>query len=151
MKSKKLQQRKLHRYVYSFDFTGVVIGIIFACLSFGPSLLPRAWFMQAVICGVTFVIGYGIGVFMSYIAKQFNVQVACSTIKNIKKVIFVILAIAYLISMWLGYIWQKDSHTLVGIEAPPSYSMIGITLLAIVFLCGLCVSLERYLDGSVRK
>src|SRR5262249_18998780 len=36
--------------------------LIFACLSFTPSLLPRGGLLQGVVCGITAAIGYGLGV-----------------------------------------------------------------------------------------
>ncbi|MGG2476252.1 alpha/beta-hydrolase N-terminal domain-containing protein, partial [Rhizobium sp. BR5] len=42
--------------------TGIVFGTILFCASLTPSLLPRTWLMQGVLCGFSFAIGYLIGV-----------------------------------------------------------------------------------------
>src|ERR1700761_5931923 len=46
-------------------------GLIFACLSFTPSLLPRGGLIQGTICGITAAIGYGLGVLAASIWRAF--------------------------------------------------------------------------------
>ena len=125
---------RLHGYAGSYNYLGVIVGVVFVLLSFGPSLLPRAWFMQAVISGVVFVIGYGFGVFVSYIIRQFNIKQSPNYVNSIKKVTYAVLAISYLVALYLGFIWQENSHELVGIRTPASYSVIGITILSIIII-----------------
>jgi uncharacterized membrane protein len=43
-------------------FIGVVFGALFFCLSLTPSLLPRDWLFQGLICGINAAFGYGLGV-----------------------------------------------------------------------------------------
>lgn len=129
-KTTKAKTNKIKNYLESYNFSGVVVGVLFVCLGFGPSLLPRAWFMQAVISGVLFVIGYGIGVFISYLIRQFNVKQSPKYVETLKKVTYIVLGIGYIVALWLGFMWQEDSHRLVNIDTPPSYSVIGITLLS---------------------
>ena len=42
--------------------------IVFACLSFTPSLLPRTGIIQGIVWGITAAIGYGVGVLPPYLA-----------------------------------------------------------------------------------
>jgi uncharacterized membrane protein len=49
---------------------GLAGALAFYCLSLTPSLLPRAWFMQAVMSGITMAIGYGIGSFIGWLARS---------------------------------------------------------------------------------
>jgi uncharacterized membrane protein len=44
------------------DFVGVAFATLFFCLSLTPSLLPRDWMFQGLICGINATIGYGLGV-----------------------------------------------------------------------------------------
>lgn len=43
------------------DLTAVCFGTVFFWLSLTPSLVPRPWFLQGVVGGITAAIGYGIG------------------------------------------------------------------------------------------
>src|SRR5215469_17880203 len=45
--------------------------LIFACLSFTPSLLPRGGLLQGVIAGITAAIGYGLGVLAASVWRAF--------------------------------------------------------------------------------
>src|SRR5215472_14991837 len=45
--------------------------LIFACLSFTPSLLPRGGLIQGVVCGITAALGYGLGVWAASIWRAF--------------------------------------------------------------------------------
>src|SRR5215471_7149637 len=45
--------------------------LIFASLSFAPSLLPRGGLLQGVITGITAAIGYGLGVWAASIWRAF--------------------------------------------------------------------------------
>ena len=49
--------------------TGAVTALVFWWLSLVPSQLPRSWWMQAVISGVTAAIGYGLGTFAGWLAR----------------------------------------------------------------------------------
>jgi len=123
-KKKVTKKGTLKSYIHSYNFTGVLTGMLFVYLSFGPSLLPRAWFMQAVISAVLFVFGYGIGVFISYIVRQFTfTEPSADAKRKIKTVAVVVFALAYVIASWLGYIWQQNSHQLMNIDTPASYSI----------------------------
>ena len=45
--------------------------LIFGCLSFTPSLLPRTGVIQGVLCGITAAVGYGLGVAVAWIWRAF--------------------------------------------------------------------------------
>ena len=45
-----------------YTLPGSWTALIFACLSFTPSLLPRSGIIQGLVCGITAAIGYGLGV-----------------------------------------------------------------------------------------
>ena len=45
--------------------------LIFSCLSFTPSLLPRGGLTQGVVWGITAAIGYGLGVVAAWIWRAF--------------------------------------------------------------------------------
>src|SRR5690242_12690309 len=46
-----------------YTLPGLWFALLFTCLSFTPSLLPRSGLVQGLICGVNAAIGYGLGVF----------------------------------------------------------------------------------------
>jgi uncharacterized membrane protein len=50
-----------------WDFGGIAMGLVFFCLSYTPSLLPRGYVAQGVAAGLSFATGYGLGVALSYL------------------------------------------------------------------------------------
>src|SRR4051794_15831355 len=40
---------------------GSAFAVLFFCASLTPSLLPRAWYLQGIVSGLTAAIGYGAG------------------------------------------------------------------------------------------
>jgi uncharacterized membrane protein len=56
-----MRLRRTRRYLGRFSLAGLTAALICFCLSLTPSLIPRAWLLQAVVSGLTAVIGYAIG------------------------------------------------------------------------------------------
>ncbi|MBW1602810.1 alpha/beta hydrolase [Streptomyces sp. JJ66] len=50
------------------DLTATAVATVFFWLSLTPSLVPRPWYLQGVIGGITAAIGYGIGCLLSWAA-----------------------------------------------------------------------------------
>jgi uncharacterized membrane protein len=46
-----------------YTLPGLCFALLFTCLSFTPSLLPRSGLVQGLVCGINAAIGYGLGVF----------------------------------------------------------------------------------------
>jgi uncharacterized membrane protein len=63
------------RWLRRFSATGLVLALLWFCLSFTPSLIPRAWYYQAVISGVSAVGGYGVGAFVEWFAVKVGLRV----------------------------------------------------------------------------
>lgn len=63
----KLLKQWVGRLFAGLSATGIVFGTILFCASLTPSLLPRTWLMQGVLCGFSFAIGYLIGVALTAI------------------------------------------------------------------------------------
>jgi uncharacterized membrane protein len=50
---------RLSRYWKSFSFVGLVFATLFFAASVTPSLVPRNYFFQGLLCGLALTIGYG--------------------------------------------------------------------------------------------
>src|SRR6185369_9176106 len=51
------------------DPTGLIVSVLFVCLSLTPSLLPRTWLAQGVISGLLGSIGYALGVLAAWLVR----------------------------------------------------------------------------------
>lgn len=71
MKQIRLQRTPVVRRLPGWGGTvGAVTGY---CLSLTPSLLPRAWWLQAIAAGVSAAVGYGIGALIQWLARYAGV------------------------------------------------------------------------------
>ncbi len=50
------------RLVRGLSLVGVLVGTVFFAVSLSPSLLPRPFAVQGILSGVSFALGYGLGV-----------------------------------------------------------------------------------------
>lgn len=129
------KKSKIKGYLNSYSFGGIIGGVLLMAFGFGPSLLPRGWVMQALISGVLFSIGYGLGALTSHIVRMFNDKEPSKKNKaKYKNYTYMALAVIYTIALTLGYIWQKDSYSLIGLPQDPSYSIFGITILTVLVI-----------------
>ena len=91
--------------------TGFAAGAVFYCFSLTPSLLPRAWFLQGVVSGITAAMGYAAGALVpsrvwSRRAARIGWRVA-PAVAVAGGTVFVLL----------GTRWQKDLRRRLGMEA----------------------------------
>jgi len=53
------ENNRRHLSVFGLDFVGLVVALLFFAWSLSPSLIPREWYFQGLISGVTGIVGYG--------------------------------------------------------------------------------------------
>jgi uncharacterized membrane protein len=90
-------------------------GLIFACLSFTPSLLPRGGLIQGVICGITAAIGYGLGVLAAAIWRAFADREPRRPRRWAWPVFFITGAVLFAASFGLAQYWQHEIRKLMGV------------------------------------
>lgn len=62
------------QFIGSFSVLGLILGLVFFCISLTPSLLPRNFVVQGVLSGVVFSAGYIIGRFVHWLLKFMEVK-----------------------------------------------------------------------------
>jgi uncharacterized membrane protein len=90
-------------------------GLIFACLSFTPSLLPRGGLIQGVICGITAAIGYGLGVLAAAIWRAFPDRPPRRPRRWAWITFFICAPILFAAAFGLGQYWQYEIRKLMGV------------------------------------
>jgi uncharacterized membrane protein len=89
--------------------------IIFGCLSFTPSLLPRGGVIQGVICGITAAIGYGLGVWAASIWRAFADRGPRPARHWAWLTFFIAAPVLFAVSFGLGQYWQYQIRGLMGV------------------------------------
>ncbi|HEU5000735.1 MAG TPA: alpha/beta-hydrolase family protein [Lapillicoccus sp.] len=123
--------------------------LVFACLSFTPSLLPRDGLLQGVVCGVTAAIGYGLGVLVASIWRAFADRGPRTPRRGAWRLFVIIGLVLFAVSFALGQYWQSQIRALMEITDYNVPLAIASPLIAAV-LFALLILVGRGLRGLYR-
>jgi uncharacterized membrane protein len=136
-------------------FSGVVVGALFFCLSLTPSLLPRSWMFQGLICGINGAIGYGLGVMIGKAVYRLvlrNVRwwpPSPRALFWLKAAVVVISPTACVLMLIPAAAWQRQVSALMGIEGPATATYLRTLILSVV-VAALLVSATRVIIDAIR-
>jgi uncharacterized membrane protein len=103
---------------FRYTLPGAWVALIFACVSFTPSLLPRAAVVQGVVCGITGAIGYGLGVWGASIWRAFADRGPREPRRGAWRAFIITAVIALAASFALGQRWQAQIRDLMDAPTP---------------------------------
>lgn len=109
--------------------------LVFACLSFTPSLLPRGGILQGMICGITAAIGYGAGILAAYIWRVFADRPARPPRRGSWRAFVVTAAVLFTCSFLIGQYWQHEIRALMGIDDNDIVFVVLSPLVAATMFC----------------
>ena len=66
----RVRPRRRRRW-FRYTLPGAGGALLFTCLAFTPSLLPRGPVVQGLVCGISAAIGYGVGVVAAWAWRAF--------------------------------------------------------------------------------
>ncbi len=141
---------RTRRYLARFSAAGLTWALFFYCLSLTPSLLPRVWYLQAVMSGVTVAIGYGVGAFVGWLLRSLIPWRADPPVRRGAWWVLA-LATAVLVPLFgvLGAEWQHQIRELVDASQPSEASYVFVVIVSL--LIGLAiVTVARGLRQLVR-
>ncbi|MCL1871051.1 MAG: alpha/beta-hydrolase family protein [Promicromonosporaceae bacterium] len=133
---------------------GLTGALLFYCLSLTPSLLPRAWLLQAVVSGVSVTIGYTLGAFLGWLARR---TVRWQPTPAVRRAARWSLAGAALVLVplfgVLGARWQHQTRALVGVDQPSEsrYLLVVVVAIAMASAAVLLARSVRSLVGIVAR
>lgn len=133
--------RVLWRQLDRVSTGGWLLGLLFFALALTPSLIPRHFTTQGILCGCAFAAGYGIGVFLEwlwdYLELRWSSPRLARWIGRIVALACLVLAIAFL---WFSTGWQNSIRAVMGVapvEARQPWFVAAIAVLPAVILIGL--------------
>ena len=92
-----------------YTLPGLWFALLFTCLSFTPSLLPRSGLVQGLVCGLNAAIGYGLGVFAAAAWRAVADRDARPPRPTSCALLAVAAAVALPVAVVLGRYWQDQS------------------------------------------
>lgn len=149
--STPIRFRRVRHHLSRFSMAGSAMALVFYCLSLTPSLLPRAWFLQAVISGIATALGYGFGVLVGWLARSLLPWRPSAELRRRTWWGLAVVAVALLVLFTvLGARWQHQIRDLVGASEPSEAWYFPVATLALLIAAGL-VGLARALRRTVRR
>jgi len=118
-----------------YTFTGTAVGLLFLWLSMTPSLLPRGPMFQGIVSGAAGAIGYGLGVFVVWLARFMTSR---RNSPPAPRWAWPILVVIGLLGVVLGEVyfrsWQDHVRDLMGVPRLQWYNYVQAAMLSIVVL-----------------
>lgn len=132
-------------------YLGIIAAILAIMASLLPSLLPRPWYIQGFITGLSAAIGYGLGTLTSAVARWFLDNESKHTIKaQAWKWLKIVAPIMLVIFLILGRQWQNEVHRLVGVETIGFGQSVLIVATSVPFFC-MFLGIGRLIRKIFRK
>lgn len=133
-----------------FSTGGWLLGLLFFSLALTPSLIPRHFATQGILCGGTFAAGYGIGVFLEWLWDYLELHWPSPRLARLVgrglALASLILAIVFL---WLSTGWQNAIRAEMGV--PPVESLQPLLVVAIATVpAAILVGVGKLLLHGVR-
>jgi uncharacterized membrane protein len=142
-------ERGKRRRLWYATLSGCWGALVFACLSFAPSLLPRGGLLQGVVTGITAAIGYGLGVWAASIWRAFADRGPRRPRRWAWTAFSVSAGVLFAVSFGLGQYWQYDIRKLMGVTNYNIPLVIASPVIAVAVFC-LIVATGRGLRGLYR-
>ena len=103
--------------VFRLSIVGVLLGTVFLSVSLAPSLLPRPPAVQGLLAGVSFAIGYALGVAGLALWKFLHVPVAGPRLTRLLTLAAAVLcALIAVFFLWQASSWQDSLRAMMGMQ-----------------------------------
>ncbi|HEV2869950.1 MAG TPA: alpha/beta-hydrolase family protein, partial [Actinomycetota bacterium] len=135
---------------FRYTLPGAWVALVFSCLAFTPSLLPRGALLQGIVCGISAAIGYGVGVVGAWVWRAFADRDPRPVRPGAWRVFAISAAAALVLALGLGQWWQGQLRDLMGAPAPSLLQLPLLPLAAAGLFTGL-VALSRSLRGLYHR
>lgn len=130
---------------------GATGALVFGCASFTPSLVPRPWYVQGAVAGISAVFGYGIFVFIAWVARRLSGWSPSPALTRRLWIVLTCVGVPLLVvSLWMGQRWQRQIHALTDVPPPISNAWVPILLLAVAIVV-IVVAVARVVRWLVRQ
>jgi uncharacterized membrane protein len=141
---------RTRRYLSRFSLAGLTGALACYCLSLTPSLLPRVWYLQAVMSGITVAIGYAIGLFTGWLLRSLIPWRPAPPVRRAARWALGAAA-AVLIPLFgvLGAMWEHQIEELADASRPSEALYILVVLVTILIAAAL-IGLARGIRWLIR-
>lgn len=113
---------------------GVLVAVVFFWESLNPTLLPRAWAVQALLCGACTAIGYAIGASLAVILSWVRGAMGLAALDTRlgRRLAWSAWAVAVLVGAVVWSNWQNDQRLLVNMPLVQRSDYIPVLIVAAI-------------------
>jgi uncharacterized membrane protein len=132
------------------DYGGVLVGLVFVALSMTPSMLPRPWYYQGAVSGLSFAGGYALGAALWQVVRwairwrnDWLTVWGWAIIAGVWAVLFVVM-------LHFATEWQNGVRAAVGwsdIDSSQGWQLFAVTVL----VAAMCLAIGRAIARLYRK
>src|SRR6476659_2673044 len=97
---------------FRYTLPGAWVAVVFVCLSFTPSLVPRPGAFGGLVCGINGAIGYGLGVAGAWIWREFADRPPRPPRRLSWRIFWIAAPAVTVVSYLLGQRWQGQIREL---------------------------------------
>jgi uncharacterized membrane protein len=135
---------------FRYTLPGAWVALVFACLAFTPSLLPRSALLQGIVCGISAAIGYGLGAAGAWTWRAFADRDPRPPRPGAWRVFAISAAVLLVVAIVLGQWWQGQIRDLMGAPTPNPLLLLLLPPITVAIFAGL-VALSRSLRGAYHR
>lgn len=116
------------------SYVGLVGALVGYFCSMTPTLIPRSWGLQALLAGLSAVIGYGIGSLMSSIFRHWYKRQCPKKTRRFAWITLLLLGpVVILASTALGTWWDEQLRILMDMPIKEPWEALSMILLSLLF------------------
>ncbi|HEY0931030.1 MAG TPA: alpha/beta-hydrolase family protein [Gemmatimonas sp.] len=121
---------------------GAATGMVLAALSLTPSLLPRAWALEGVLCGLAMCVGYAVGLIVRAVWRYLEFAVPAPRMRRGWVIGTLSLSgLGLLVGLVRSSAWQNDVRAIMGLPPLDEWYPWRVAAIAIVlFVCVLTMA-----------
>jgi len=123
--------------------TGFGLAVAFYCLSYTPSLLPRPWFLQGVVAGITAISGYAAGTTIGALVRL-SWWPDDRTVRIAWRILFALVPLLVPAFLWLGARWQRELRVRLAMAPPQEYDLARTVWISLLTF-GVLLLIARFL------
>ncbi len=136
--------RWIRRLIVPLSSIGIAFGTVLFCASLTPSLLPRTFVMQGVLCGFSFAIGYLIGVLLKEVYLYLGLPLLS---RHDRRGMLFVVSLAAIVAavgfLWQAATWQNSIRVLMEMDPLDSGHPLRTGAIAVV-VAALLIGLARF-------
>lgn len=137
----------IFRFRHSLSGIGLALGTLLFAAALTPSLVPRTYVMQGVLCGTAFGFGYGFGVVWRWTWNYLELPAPSNRLRSITNLfVGITCTVIAITALYFSAGWQNSVRSVMGMDAVPSAypaSVCGIAIVTFLVLLLLSRALLR--------